>query len=182
MAENTEEALGSKGVAQRHGPITGHVAKILNSRELVLNRGAEDGVQAGMDFAVLDPEAESIRDPETGEDLGAVARPKVDVRVFVVQDRLSVARTFKSRRVNVGGYGLGGLSPSLQPPRYVRRYETLETDESTWDDLDESQRYVKTGDPVRQVLDIEEPPPPDEEMLALEEARKAEAETADGGD
>ena len=30
----------------------------------------------------------------------------------------------------------------------VTKYETLKTDEKTWEDLSESESYVKTGDPV----------------------------------
>src|SRR4051812_26924278 len=87
--------------------ISGKVARILNARELAINRGAAHGVQEGMRFAVLDDSGEDIQDPDTGEILGSVVRQKVDVEVFSVQDQLSLARTFKSRRVNVGGAGLG---------------------------------------------------------------------------
>jgi hypothetical protein len=130
-------------------PIEGRVARILNLRELAINRGALDGVEVGMIFDVLDPKAEGISDPETGELLGSVYRPKVQVKVFAVEDRLALARTFKFTRVNLGGAGaLGGLRSVLEPPNWVERHETLKTMESTWQDLDESESIVKTGDPV----------------------------------
>ena len=39
------------------------------------------------------------------------------------------------------------------PPKYVNRPETLKTEEKTWEDLDETKSYVKTGDPVVEVLE-----------------------------
>jgi hypothetical protein len=145
-------------------PIRGKVARILNSRELAMNVGSKDGVVVGMKFDVLEPKGEEIKDPDTGEVLGSLSRPKVRVRVKSVQDRLSVAETFKEHEINVGGVGptigetLGGLSDLLRPPKYVKKIETLKTDEKTWEDLEEQQSYVKTGDPVVQV--IEAPPAP----------------------
>jgi len=136
-------------------PIRGKVARILNSRDLVINVGSRDGVIVGTYFDVLDPKGEDIQDPDTGEVLGSVERPKVRVQVVKVQERLSVASTYKTRQVNVGGQGgdLGGrLAELFMPPKYVTKYETLKTTERTWEDLDESESYVKIGDPVVQVV------------------------------
>jgi hypothetical protein len=139
-------------------PIRGKVARLLTSRQLALNIGKDHGVAVGMRFDVLDPKGENIKDPETEQVLGSVCRPKVRVKVVEVQDRLSVAQTYKTRKVNVGGQGIGsleGFAKLFVPPQWVTRYETLKTEEKTWEDLDESESYVKTGDPVVQV--IEEP-------------------------
>ncbi len=138
-------------------PIRGRVAKILNSRELAINIGATHGVKIGMYFDVLDQEHENISDPETGEILGSIERPKVTVKVVSVRDRFAVATTFKTKRVNVGGssnFGLlaSGLSEALMPPKWVTKYETLKTEEVTWENLKEEESYVKTGDPVIQVF------------------------------
>ncbi len=141
------------------GPIRGKVARILNSRELAINVGSADGVVVGMYFDILDAKGEDITDPESGEVLGSVERPKVRVRVIKVQDRLSVASTYRARKINVGGQGLAldiigsRFSDLFMPPKYVTKYETLKTDEKTWEDLDEQQSYVKTGDPVVQVVE-----------------------------
>src|SRR2546425_9679519 len=86
-------------------PIRGKVARILNSRELAINVGATDGVKVGMYFDVLDPKGEDIKDPDSGEVLGSLERPKVRVKVAKVQDHLSVASTYKTFEVNVGGRG-----------------------------------------------------------------------------
>jgi hypothetical protein len=141
-------------------PIRGQVARVLNSREIAINRGAQHGVREGMKFAVLDPSAEDVEDPETGEILGSVYRPTVEVKVVIVKDKLSIARTFKAHQMNVGGKGVGGLGVAqlFEPPKWETRYETLKTEEKTWEDISESQSYVKTGDPVEQVLDVEVDP------------------------
>ena len=143
-------------------PIRGKVARILNSRDLVINVGSRDGVVVGMYFDVLDPKGEDIKDPDTGEVLGSVERPKIRVQVVKVQERLSVASTYKKRQVNVGGRGAGlrgEFAEFFMPPKFVTKYETLRTTERTWEDLDENESYVKTGDPVVQVVsevDVEE--------------------------
>lgn len=139
-------------------PIRGKVARILTSRELVINVGAREGVTVGMYFDVLEPKGEDIADPDTGEILGSVARPKIRVQVASVQERLSVASTYKKTQVNVGGRGTGlavgaGIAELLTPPKWVTKYETLKTHEKTWENLDETESFVKTGDPVVQVIE-----------------------------
>jgi len=137
-------------------PLRGKVARILDTRNLVINLGAKHGVIVGMYFDVLDPKGEDIRDPDTGEILGSLERPKVRVQIVKTEERLSVAATFKKKTVNIGGRGglaVSGLAEMFMPPKHVTKYETLKTTEKTWEDLDESDSYVKTGDPVVQVLE-----------------------------
>ena len=143
-------------MATSTGPIRGKVAQILNSRELIINVGERDGVAVGMYFNILDPKGEEVKDPDTGEVLGSVARPKVRVRVIKVQERLSIATTFQKEKINIGGQGLDveyGFTRFLMPPKWVTIYKTLKTSEKTWEDLDEEKSYVKTGDPVIQVAE-----------------------------
>lgn len=134
--------------------IRGKVARVLNSREIAITVGSKHGVKVGMYFDVMDSKGESITDPDTGEMLGSIERPKVRVRVTNAQERLAVASTFRRKRVNVGGFGLnvGEVSRALMPPKWVTKYETLRTDEQTWEDLDPEESYVKVGDPVVQVV------------------------------
>jgi hypothetical protein len=135
-------------------PIQAKVARILNSRELILNRGEDAGVLRGMKFAILDPKAENVKDPESGEVLGSVYRPKVEVQVTVVEERLSVARTFRSTRVNLGGQGFGsGLTDPFRPPKWVDRPQTFRTDEETWETLSEAESFVKTGDLAKEIVE-----------------------------
>jgi hypothetical protein len=138
-------------------PIRGKVARILTSRELVINVGMREGVTVGMYFDVMDPKGEDVTDPDTLEVLGSIPRPKVRVQVTTVQERLAVATTFKKTQVNVGGRGTAfaataGIAELLTPPKWVTKYETLKTHEKTWEDLDEKESFVKIGDPVVQVI------------------------------
>ena len=135
--------------------IQGKVAQILNSREVAINVGIAAGVEEGMYFDILaDPD--DIVDPDTNEVLGSIDRPKVRVRVTHVQEKLSVAATFRKKRVNIGGTGLGAgwsISELMRPPKWVTEYETLRTEEKTWEDLDEEESYVNVGDLIVQVVE-----------------------------
>jgi hypothetical protein len=149
--------------------IRGSVAKILNSRELIINRGKEHGVALDMVFAVLDPKAENVKDPETGEMLGSIYRPKVKVKVVRVDDRLSLARTYRKSVINVGGRGdaVLGFARMFEPPRLVTRYETFKTDEADWEDITEAQSIVKVGDPVEEVPPAQREDEEEEEEVDL---------------
>jgi hypothetical protein len=138
--------------------IRGKVARVLNARELVINRGADHGVTEGMRFAVLSDAGENIEDPDTGAVLGSVYRAKVEVEVVSIKAKLSIARTFKVKRRNLGGSGLGSFSKAFEPPKWVEEPQTLKSEEKTWEDLDESESYVHTGDPVEQLVDDEDEP------------------------
>lgn len=137
-------------------PIRGKVARVLDARHLVINVGTTHGVSVGMYFDVLDARGDEIKDPDTGDVLGSIDRPKVRVLVTKVQDKLSVASTFKKKEINIGGRGsleVSGLAKMFMPPKYVEKYETLKTAEKTWEDLAEEESYVKSGDPVVQVIE-----------------------------
>src|SRR4030043_1245158 len=86
-------------------PLRGKVARILDSRNLVINIGYEPGVSLGMYFDVMDLKGEDIRDPDTNEILGSLERPKLRVRITDAQEKLSVASTYKKKKINVGGKG-----------------------------------------------------------------------------
>lgn len=133
-------------------PIHGKVARVLTTREVALNRGSTDGVRSGMVFKILTPKGSEIEDPDTGEVIGSVELEKARVRVTSVQDRVSVASTFRTHRVNVGGSGIV-LSRMFTPPKWETRIETLIADENATEDLPEEESFVRTGDPVVQVLD-----------------------------
>jgi hypothetical protein len=108
-----------------------------------------------MAFAVLDPNAENIVDPDTQETLGSFHRPKVMVRVSSVQEHMCIAGTYESHRENVGGSGLGGIAGLFQAPRYVTRYKTFKTsDAPEWEQLDEGESYVNVGDPAEEVVGV----------------------------
>ena len=66
------------------GSLRGKVAQILTARDLALNIGYEHGVTSGMVFAILNAKGASIKDPDTGQELGSVSLPKVFVKASVV--------------------------------------------------------------------------------------------------
>ena len=134
-------------------PIQARVAQILTERELVLNKGADAGVEIGMRFKILRPKGEDIRDPDTGKILGSVELVKTIVKVTEVQASLALAQTF--RTVETQSYGLGSVlgSVTIWGQAAGSRVETLRTSERRiQQDLDEADSFVKIGDPATQVV------------------------------
>ena len=70
-------------------PIEGAIAKIVDDKTVIVNRGASDGVRDGMKFAIF-VAGEDVKDPESGKSLGAWEVVKGHVRASHVQDKLSV--------------------------------------------------------------------------------------------
>lgn len=132
--------------------IDGQVAQILNARELVINRGEMHGVEVGMRFAVLNSRGTRIIDPETNKEIGPVELPKVLVKVVRVQVNLAVARTFRTTKIPGGSlYTASPFESLMRSPKVIP--ETLKTDERRLqDELDETESYVKIGDPVVQAI------------------------------
>lgn len=134
--------------------IQGKVARILNSRELAINLGSQQGIEKGMLFDVLDLKGQNIKDPDTGKPLGSIDRSKVRVQVTDVKDQFCIASTFKKNQINVGGsMTFGPLAQTLLPSKWVTKYENLKIADQEKEDILESQSYVKVGDPVIQVLE-----------------------------
>lgn len=133
--------------------IEARVAQMLTARDLVLNKGSNDGVSVGMRFAILNRKGADVRDPDTGDILGSVELPKTFVKVVAVKERLCIARTF--REFERGGGALWALlasSSSLTSPPHTS-VETLKTDEARLrEELDEKESYLKIGDPAVQML------------------------------
>ena len=72
----------------------GLVAEIIDSRRVVLNKGAEDGISQGNRFVVFRPGKE-IHDPKTGESLGILEDIKGKGEVVHVQDRMCIIETYE---------------------------------------------------------------------------------------
>lgn len=131
-------------------PINGKVATILNSREVALNVGKEQGVVSGMIFEILSSDGHEIIDPDTGDRLGSFTLPKTRVRVNRVDSKFSIAATYRSKRVDIGNARM------FNAPVWETRYETLKAKgsfETSYEDLREQDSYVSIGDPVIQVID-----------------------------
>jgi hypothetical protein len=132
--------------------LTGQVARILSERELVVNRGTNDGVTLGMKLAVLNPNGADITDPVTGESLGSIDLAKVVVKVTQVHERVCVAATFRKWTTSGGPlYNLSLMNTLAQPPS--TRRETLRLDDAEAAvELDEEDSYVRVGDKVIEVV------------------------------
>ena len=134
-------------------PIRGKVARVLNSREVAINKGQCDRVEVGMIFNILSAKGSDITDPDTFETLGTVDVPKISVKVTILHERVAVASTYRTHTVNVGGTGptLTGL---FVPPKWEHRVETLKIVDADVEELDEEEAYVHRGDPVVQVIEV----------------------------
>ena len=108
-------------------PIIGKIARVLSDKELVINKGAADGVTIDMTFCII--EIVQVKDPDTHSVLGTVERPIVSLNVFEVQEHLSVLYSYNKSMV-LGDKGL--FSRSL---------------------LSSSRALINIGDPVVQVLE-----------------------------
>lgn len=135
--------------------IEAKVARALPLRDSVLNRGSDAEVEVGMFFAILNSKGQQILDPDTNEVLGNVELPKTFVKVISVDEKLSVARTFREFTIPaVRGFdGVSALMAGLTPSRPEKiEIETLKTDETRLkDEMDEKDSYVKKGDPAVQI-------------------------------
>ena len=68
------------------------VARIIDSTQIVLAAGENDGVTKGMEFVIYDL-SDQIFDPETKEDLGRIELVKGKVIAEHVQEKITIART-----------------------------------------------------------------------------------------
>lgn len=145
--------------------IIGKVADVTSDRELILNRGSEHGVDTDTYFHVKGDPVD-ITDPDTGESLGSVNKIKVVVRVQEVSEKFCIARTFRSRKIKVGGgradpggiFGLARnpLAEALQPPKYETRVETFRLDPKKGAPISMGESVVERGDTVESVLEGED--------------------------
>ena len=119
--------------------IEGKVAAIINSRELVINRGAFAGVQEGMKFKVMDHLLE-ITDPESNETLGTLEREKVRVKVSEVHPKFSIAMTYETYEVSEPG--LTGMFPLHR----VTRVRTLQAGSGIVQSPEDRVAAVRAGD------------------------------------
>lgn len=108
--------------------VTAKVAEVLPPYEVVISAGSDQGVRKG-DLAIIYRYL-PIEDPDSGDDLGALRRRVVRLRVFDVEPRFSVARTLQP----------ANPSTSLATPRRRVTSRPSETDRYTL--------FVKIGDEV----------------------------------
>ncbi|WP_084075266.1 hypothetical protein [Demequina sp. NBRC 110052] len=131
--------------------VKGKVARIVSDREVILNRGLDDGVEVGATFYIFDANTVDVADPDTGENLGGVRRVKALVRAIDVAPRLTLARTFRTRKVNTGGTGTFGTL--LASPKWETKVETLRIDPQAGKPIADDEAVVAQGDPFEQTFD-----------------------------
>ena len=137
-------------------PIRGKVARVLNAREIAINLGTAKGVTVGMYFDIMGTYDE-IEDPDTLEVLGSLERPKVRVKITQVQEKLSLATTYRKEQVNVDStIAHGPFTRALMQGDSITRYETLGAPRKITDTVKVEDNYVNVGDPVVQVIGADE--------------------------
>ncbi len=137
-------------------PIRGKVARVLNAREIAINVGTAKGVTVGMYFDVMGTYNE-IEDPDTREVLGSLERLKVRVKITQVQEKLSLATTYRKEQVTTdNALAPGPFTRALMQDDSITRYETLSDPRRIKDTIKVEDNYVNVGDPVVQVIEDSE--------------------------
>lgn len=128
--------------------ISGKVARIVNNKSVVLNRGTDQGIKIGNYIGILDSSLQNVVDPDTEDNLGNIRAFKIALRVEQVSKRLCVASTYKTYRRNLGGegIGIGNMMQSLSPPNWVDIQETLKIESDDAKPIEPSVSKVQVGD------------------------------------
>jgi hypothetical protein len=123
--------------------IEGKVAKIIDEYTVVINKGSDNGVEENMRFIIYEKGKEII-DPDSKESLGYFEYVKGKVKVDIVNEKYSIAKSYHQAIVGVPNYfNIGAIAPKELP-----------LDEETKKGLEKSGiTIVKEGDLVRQILD-----------------------------
>ena len=126
--------------------IQGKVARILNDRDLVINRGSGSDVKVGMIFVINEPTIE-ITDPDSGMPLGSVAREKIRVKIYETAENFSIGKTYET----YVSESLGISFPGLRAPTKVRTLRVDQSATSVSFSDDEGIALVNVGDTVIEI-------------------------------
>ena len=129
--------------------IEAKVAAILNNRELIINKGSEDGVEPEMRFTIKDSGLD-VMDPDTHQKLGHYAPEKILVEVVEVKPKFAVARTYQTYRTPVESHPVASIA-RLIGPRYVTGVKTISKSQDDFEFSEES-ITVTVGDAATQIL------------------------------
>ncbi len=66
------------------------VAAVINAQQVVINRGALDGISFGQRFSLYELSDQDIMDPTTKQSLGRLETIKGTGRIVHIQDKLSI--------------------------------------------------------------------------------------------
>ena len=128
----------------------------MNEREVIINKGSDDGVEEGMTFRVT-TEGIPVTDPDTGESLGVFMRDKIGVKVSEVQPKFSIARTYETYTVqepsSTFGLSTGGGGRLLKEVTRVRTLRTagsIPIENKVFSPMTYDESIVQVGDQVIQ--------------------------------
>jgi len=127
-------------------PIQGKVTNIIDEYSVAINVGSRHGVEVGMRFD-LGGEEISIKDPDTGEELGTVVYIKAKVQVHQVYEKYSLASSYESMLESYLPF------PSFRRTRAMTK--SLPLDSSFILSRDKN---VHVGDNAIQIIEKEEAP------------------------
>lgn len=126
----------------------GKVLRIFDETSLLVNIGKKDGLKRGDRLAVIE-KGEEVKDPDSGESLGALEYIKAELVAADVQERLSILRTESP------------LTDSMDIPLSARMVRDSIKSDGTQDKMHivrgeisgvPALSPVKKGDPVRLVI------------------------------
>lgn len=147
MTENQEND-------EERDAVVAEVVAIIDSRELIIDAGQEDGVEIGMRFAILGTVV--VDAPRAPSGKLEVPFPKTIVKIVrFLDENHSVGRTFRviKGRPAIQGALASFTAPSLRAlegtPATADRVESLKVSDGTptlVSELDEDDRKIKVGD------------------------------------
>ncbi|GAA0196963.1 hypothetical protein ACFFQF_32570 [Haladaptatus pallidirubidus] len=120
--------------------IEGKVVKIISSKEIVINKGEDDGIEEDMEFIVFEI-GDVIEDPDTGEALGNVEHVKARVKPKHIQNEITIMRSAEITTKKTGIYGITNAGETKKVTKSIADRPEDEVDDK-----------VKEGDLVRQKL------------------------------
>ena len=126
--------------------IKGRILKILDQYKVIVNVGADSGIERNMDFIIYS-EGETVKDPESNEDLGRLENVKARVKVSHMQEKFSILESSETetRRPEAAGAWVEFFSRFSS--QTVRKPLPLKAEPET---KGEEEKIVKVGDLVRQ--------------------------------
>jgi hypothetical protein len=128
--------------------IKGKVAAIKDEYTIIINKGSENGVEEDMRFMIYE-EGEEIIDPDTKNSLGKLEYLKAKVKVKYASDKFAWAETYQTymvnswNAINTALLGIGNKQERIKLPLEEMANEPNQM----------LNRFVKVGDPVRQIID-----------------------------
>jgi hypothetical protein len=123
-------------------PLEGRIAKFLDKYTVVINIGAEDGVEQSDKFVVYEV-SDPVIDPETEEDLGSIEYTKAKIRPENIMENMTVMKTSESTTTTPIS-NVAALTGETKPKKL-----------SNSSDIESHKDEVQRGDRVRRINEQE---------------------------